>query len=159
MRKELLQRPKTLGGLALPNLRFYYWASILRVIQLWISLEGAPVPPTWLNMEMFSVKPASLTALIHAPLSFSPSPFWNNILVKSTFKIWKQFRRYFGLQTFSFLAPLSANPVFHPSLIDGAFSLWSDYGIKAFRDLYIAGTFASFQQLSDKFHLPRQHFF
>ncbi|KAA0701525.1 LINE-1 reverse transcriptase -like protein [Triplophysa tibetana] len=159
LRKELLQRPRTLGGLALPNLRFYYWASILRVIQLWISLEGLPVSPAWLKMEMFSVKPASLTALTHAPLNFSPSPFCNNILVKSTFKIWKQIRRYFGLQTFSFLAPLPANPVFHPSLIDGAFSLWSDCGIKAFRDLYISGTFASFQQLSDKFHLPRQHFF
>ena len=159
LRKELLQRPKTLGGLALPNLRFYYWASILRVIQLWISLEGTPVPAAWLRMEMFSANPASLTALIHAPLSFSPSPFCNNILVKSTFKIWKQFRRYFGLQSFSFLAPLSANPVFLPSLIDGAFSLWSDCGIKAFRDMYISGMFASFQQLSKKYHLPKQHFF
>ena len=56
LQKELLQRPKTLGGLALPNLRFYYWASILRVIQLWISLEGAPVPPTWLSMDMFSAE-------------------------------------------------------------------------------------------------------
>ena len=102
---------------------------------------------------------ASLTALIHTPPSFSLSLFCNNILVQSIFKIWKQFQCYFGLQTFSFLAPLSANPVFHPSLIDGFFSLWSDYGMKAFSHLYIAGTFASFQQLSKKFYLPRQHFF
>ena len=105
LRKELLQRPKTLWGLALPNLRFYYWASILRVIQLWISLEGTPVPPAWLRMEMFSAKPASLTALIHP------------------------------------------------------FSVWSDCGIRAFRDMFISGIFASFQQLSEKYHLPKQHFF
>lgn len=48
--------------------------------------------------------------------------------------------------------------VYRPSLIDVAFSLWSDYGIKTFRDLYISGTFASFQQLSEKFHLPWQCF-
>lgn len=110
-------------------------------------------------MEAFSTKPASLTALIHSPLKFSSSPYSKNAIVKSTLRIWKQFRRHFGLQTFSFLAPISANLVFHPSLIDRAFSLRSDSGIETFGDLYLDNTFAYFQQLSEKFSLPRHHFF
>ncbi len=31
--KQLLQRPRLNGGLALPHFRSYYWAAILRIIQ------------------------------------------------------------------------------------------------------------------------------
>ncbi|KAF3856781.1 hypothetical protein F7725_017504 [Dissostichus mawsoni] len=66
---------------------------------------------------------------------------------------------FFDLQTYSTLAPLTANHVFPPSLVDGKFTIWSNQGIKTFKDLYIHNTFASFQQLSDTFALPSQHFF
>ena len=68
LRNELLQRPRTLGGLALPDFRFYYWASILRVIQLLISLEGAAVPPTWiLDIFKFVVSSAILGQIFQVP--------------------------------------------------------------------------------------------
>lgn len=41
--------------------------------------------------------------------------------------------------------------------MDRAFIIWSDLGIKSFKDLYIDNIFASFQQLSEKFALPKQH--
>ena len=119
LHRELLQRPRSLGGLALPNFRFYYWAANLRIIQFSIQYEKLPGSSTWLKMEALSSKPVSLTALLHCPFSLSLSPYTKNILVKSTLRIWKQFRRHFGLQTPSFLAPISANPMFHPSLICG----------------------------------------
>ncbi len=119
LHRELLQRPRSLGTLALPNFRFCYWAANLRVIQFWMRYKKLPTSPTWLNMEALSSKPATLTALVHSALSLSLSPYSKNVLVKSTLRIWKQYRCHFGLQTLlSFLAPISANPVFHPSLTD-----------------------------------------
>lgn len=66
-----------------------------------------------------------------------------------TFRIWVQFRPYFGLQSFSASAPLVAN----------AFVKRSNLGIRKFKDFYIAITFASFQQLSDKFSIPKVDYF
>lgn len=40
---------------------------------------------------------------------------------------------------------------FSPSLLDSAFLFWSSCGINTFHDLYIDGTFASFQHIRDKF--------
>ena len=81
------------------------------------------------------------------------------MIVASSIKIWTQFRRYFGLQTLSIGAPLAANPIFPPSLLDSTFSIWARLGIKTLRDLYVDSIFASFQQLIDKFLLPKGHFF
>ena len=36
---------------------------------------------------------------------------------------------------------------------------WKGFGIYTFKDLYVDNTFASFQQLSDIYELPKQHFF
>lgn len=109
-------------------------------------------------MEANSVKP-SLNALVHSPILSSTSPFAKNLIVKITLKIWAQFKRFFGLQSFSIYAPIASNHVFSPSLLDSGFLSWSSCGINTFHDLYIEGTFASFQQLKEKFSLLKQHFF
>lgn len=70
-----------------------------------------------------------------------------------------QFKRCFGLQTFSIYAPQAADHAFPPSLIDSVFLRWTNFVIHNFKDLYISNVFAFFQQLSDKFPLPKQHFF
>lgn len=159
LRRDFLQRPKPLGGMALPNFRFYYWATNLRILQYWFRSDAFHPPPAWLAMESFSSKPVSLTALVHSPINCSFSPYVKNIIVKTTLRIWNQFKRHFGLQTFSTSAPLVANHAFAPSISDGAFSIWSNLGIKQFKDLYVDNIFASFQQLSELFSLPRHHFF
>lgn len=157
--RRILQSPKSLGGLALPNFKFYYWAANVRILQHWARLENSPSPPAWLVLEASSSSPASLTALAHAPLNFSFSPYSKNAIIKSTLKVWSQFRRHFGLQSFSLLAPIAANPVFPPSVMDRAFSSWSTLGIRTFKELYIGNIFASFEQLSEKYSLSRPHFF
>lgn len=159
LRRPLLQRPKSQGGLALPNFRFYYWACNLRAVQFWLHFEGSASPPAWIVMESQSAKPASLSALVHAPVNHPISPYSKSIIVKSTVRVWRQFRRYFGLQAPSRLAPLAPNLLFHPSIIDGAFSSWQARGIKAIKDLYNDDIFSSFQQLSDKLALPKNNFF
>lgn len=159
MRKQYLQRPKQLGGMTLPNFRFYYWAANIWIFKYWLQYEAFEPPPTWLVIESNSAKPVSLKALLHSPIHSSTSPYTKNVIVKTSLRIWVQFRRYFGLQSFSTYAPLAANHAFPLSLTDGLFLRWEKLGINTFKDLYIDNVFASFQQLSERFSLPRQHFF
>ena len=94
--------------------------------------------------------PVSLKALVYSPIHSSTFPYTKNV-IKTSLKIWVQFKRYFGLQTFSVYAPLAANYAFPPSLMDSVFLRWTHFGIHNFKDLYINNVFATFQQLSDKF--------
>ena len=114
LRKDSLQRPKLLGGMALPNFRFYYWASNLRILQYWLRSNTLHPRPAWLAMESFSSKPVSLTSLVHSPINSPVSLYAKNIVVKTSLRIWNQFKRHFGLQAFSTSAPLAANHVSPP---------------------------------------------
>lgn len=159
IRKQLLQMPKELGGMALPNFRYYYWAANIRILQYWLQYEIWNTPPAWLEIEALSSQRVSLSALAHSPVKCPPSTHTKNIIVKTSWRIWSQFRRHFGLQTYSTLAPLASNHTFPPSLQDGAFNNWANLEIRSIKDLFINDTFASFQQLSDKFALPKHNFF
>lgn len=159
LRKQYLQSPKKLGGMALSNFKFYYWAAHLKIIQFWLHSGSQLLSSVWLGMEQSSCKPVSLSALAHSPVKSPITSYTKNVIIKTTVKIWNQFRRCFGLQTYSILAPITASPSFPPSLIDRAFEVWSNKGIKTFKDLYIDNTFASFEQLSKKLSLSNQHFF
>uniref|UniRef100_A0A673FPW0 Reverse transcriptase domain-containing protein n=1 Tax=Sinocyclocheilus rhinocerous TaxID=307959 RepID=A0A673FPW0_9TELE len=157
--KALLQRPKSLGGMALPNFQYYYWAANFRVFQYWLNQLQLQCSPMWLTMEVTSCLPTTLTALLHSPINCSYSLFTKNVVVKTSLRIWRQFRRFYGLQAFSMSVPIASNFVFPPSMMDRTFSQWATYGISTFKDLYIDDVFASFQQLSDKFSMPQNNFF
>lgn len=159
IRKAFLQRPKILGGMALPNFQFYYWATNLRVMQYWLNQDFSHDSFVWLTMEATSCMPTSLAALVHAPIKCSSSPYTKNIIVKTTLRIWRQFRLHFGLQTSSISAPIAANFAFLPSLMDRTFSQWSALGIITFKDFYIDNVFASFQQLRENCAMPKHNFF
>uniref|UniRef100_A0A3B5RAA6 Reverse transcriptase domain-containing protein n=1 Tax=Xiphophorus maculatus TaxID=8083 RepID=A0A3B5RAA6_XIPMA len=158
IRTQFLQRPKRLGGMALPNFRYYYWASNIRLFRYWLQSDS-PSSPAWLVMEANSVKPVSLAALLHSPLQSSTKPYTSNKLVDASLRLWMQFRRHFGLQSLSVYSPIASNHTFQPSLTDGIFLSWRRTGILTFHDMYIDNTFASFQQISGKFGIPRHHFF
>ncbi len=36
MCKQYLKKPKLLGGMALPNFRFYHWAANIRIFKYWL---------------------------------------------------------------------------------------------------------------------------
>lgn len=159
LRRQFLQRPKGLGGIALPNLRFYYWAANLKMIHFWLHYNSEFVSPIWLRMERASCGAVSLPALAHSPIKCPATTYTKNVVVRTSLKVWNQFRRCFCLQTYSILAPITANHIFPPSLMDHAFDAWSNQGIRSFKDLYIDNIFISFEKLSEKFSLPKRHFF
>ena len=130
LRKQHLQRLKQLGGLALPNLRFYYWAANIRILHYWLQFDISKSPPIWLIMEANYVKPISLKALMHSPIQSSIAPYSKNVMDKTSLRIWTQFKHYFGLQSFFTYAPLATNHAFPPSLVDCAFDMCAELGIK-----------------------------
>lgn len=52
--KQFLQRPNALGGMALPNLWYYYWTANLGIIQFWLQFNTARPPRIWLKIEAAS---------------------------------------------------------------------------------------------------------
>lgn len=159
MSRSLLERPKPFGGMSLPNFQCYYWASNIRPILHWLYEDPGADALSWLMIESNSCLPSSLAALVYAPLSFPCSKFTGNLLVRSTLRIWKQIRSYFGWQSMSPKSPICNNHVFSPSITDKSFSCWYSKGIREISDLYQEGSFCSFQQISKQFNISGKNFF
>lgn len=139
--QSFLGKKKCLGGLALPNFQYYYWATNLRAMHYWLQTTNPEHTAAWLKMEAAPCKPSSLPALLYSPGNSLQET--NNILVRTTLP--------------SFLhAPVEQNHSFPPSLMGKVFSA---AGITSFTDFYIEGTFASFQQLAIKFPLKHSNSF
>uniref|UniRef100_A0A669D0H5 Reverse transcriptase domain-containing protein n=1 Tax=Oreochromis niloticus TaxID=8128 RepID=A0A669D0H5_ORENI len=157
--KAQLQKPKSRGGLALSNFRYYYWAANMRYIISWLYFHNKGNCPSWVLMELNSATGSSVLALIGSSLPLPPNKTIDNPVVWHTVRVWAQMRKHFGLTGFSLLSPIFSNPFFQPSLSDPIFRDWHDRGITCFNDLFFDNTFASFAQLSEKFNLPRTHLF
>ena len=154
-RRTTLQRRNKDGGLSLPNLLFYYWAANIQKLRLWHSSSDAD----WCLMEALSCHATSLSALLCAPLASCPSKYTSNPIVISSLKIWKQFRQHFKLSSPSPHSPILNNHLFTPSKFDTTFALWKRKGIVVFSNLYVDGTFATFEDIRNKFDLPHSSLF
>lgn len=88
IRKSVLQKPRHLGGLALPNFQFYYWAENIQSMLHWINSNNFDSAPTWFNIESASCKSSTLVALLCFPITLSPLKYSDNIIVKNSLKIW-----------------------------------------------------------------------
>jgi len=160
IRKCILQRPRLQGGMALPNFLYYYWAANIRALMYWKSDINNDTPK-WLILENASCGLTSLPALLccELPLVKPISHYTINPTVAQSVKIWNQFRKSFALRGLSLSAPIAKNHMFIPSILDGAFGIWCRNGISSLQDLYVDNNFASFEQLVNKFDIPRSHFF
>ena len=86
--KAHLCKTKTCGGLALPNLIYYYWASNIRFIGY--MLDGTAVLDCGLEMEQGDCLPFTIGAVILSPVPPSKSDYGNNPVIHNTIHIWKQ---------------------------------------------------------------------
>jgi len=141
-------KPRSLGGLGLPNFQHYYWAANCRALSYWKKFHRDI--PSWLAIEQ-SVTNHSLSSL-HITVAST------NFILCSSFKIWCQVRKVFKLPSTALSCPIACNHVFKPSLTDSTFSVWSSKGMVTVRDLYVDCKFALFSQLKEKFDLPPSHF-
>lgn len=159
IRKEFLQRPRLVGGMALPHFQFYYWAANLRALAYWLQTYTNGEAPDWVQMEADTCSPTSLPALLYSALPIALRHTSVGPLARQSLRMWAQVRRHFRWHAGSVCSPIAANHRFPPSLQDDFFLVWREKGIVSFKDLYITGTFASFDQLRAKFNLPGTHFF
>ena len=74
-------------------------------------------------------------------------------LVCQSLNIWAQVWKNFGWHAGLFCARIVANRQFTPLLEDDSFLVWHEKGTVSFKDLYIADSFAPFDQLRAKFDL------
>lgn len=157
IRKGMLQRLRQHGGLSLPNFQFYYWAANIKAMLYW---KESSANDKWLQLENSSCCHTSLYSLLctRLPLLDPISKYSSNPIVKHSFRIWIQFRRFFSLKDLSLCAPIVRNHLFAPSTTDKAFYEWVKRGITTIEDLFIDNTFISFDQLMLKFNIPRLHF-
>jgi hypothetical protein len=131
VRVDLLHRLKLQGGLALPNIFYFYWAANVQKIMF-----GLHTPDTdWCHYEATSCTSTSLMALVTSSLPVFISEITNNPIVLNTLKIWFQMRRYFGFKHILSLSPICNNHLFLPAKLDATFSLWRRQGISKFKDM------------------------
>lgn len=107
--KNILQRPRAMGGMALPNFMYYYWAANITALLYWLRNDCTDVNGTeWMVLERASIGSTSPAALLCSKLPFKQpiSAFTTNPVVIHSIKTWNQFRRTFNLTDLSLVAPL-----------------------------------------------------
>lgn len=73
IRKTFLQRPKSKGGMGLPNFQTYYWASNIKMMACWLQKQ----PRLWVSIE-------SACCLLFSPLSTICPGLFDNPVVSHT---------------------------------------------------------------------------
>lgn len=109
IRKAILQSPKSDGGLALLNLRRYYWAANVQKILHWLD-DTCDSPPAWAHLEK---ETSHLRSAICSQLPLPLSSLRANPIVSASLKRWSQLRKNLGLQSPSILSPLFKNHHYH----------------------------------------------
>lgn len=157
MKISKLQRSKDQGGIAVPNVRLYYWAAQMRYIYEWVNPD---VSNTWIDMES---RNCGLVTLKHSPfINYKGVKLevQNNFIVQNTINTWYKILLFFRINNhFSLLAPIFKNPDFIPSCQDSVFKVWHEKGLDQLAKLFEGDTMVSFENLKKKYALQQSHFF
>lgn len=159
IRKSLLQCSKSEGGLALPNFMFYYWSANIVKLSTWIRVFKEGHGPLWSTLELNSDSTTSPVAIMCSALPIGRNVKFKNPVVQNTLNIWFQCRRHFDFKQLLICSPIISNPLFQPALNDSGFKLWFNKGIVQISDLFVEGSFLSFERLIKDFDIPKTHFF
>lgn len=154
---KTLQRPKLLGGLALPNFQFYHWAFQIRALHIWMD-PSSKVP--WRSIEEAMVKPHRLEDLLFTGLGRSNTNLKFGCIIAHSLKVWKEAEKCMGVP----LHTGALTPLWHNSrfLIGGKpfhNSHWFTQGIHVVNDMFDGDGLRSFQNLKVTFNLPGSSYF
>ena len=158
VRLSLLYLPYDRGGLAVPNIQWYYWAAQLRSTMFYFASD---LTPAWLDIEKCSVEPKlPLNLYLYSAEAKKLKKDTKNPFVLNTIKVW------FEAQTFiretlsvSRFSPIWGNQKFTAGREDSGFQLWARKGLQSFKDLYRDNILMSFDDLVNFYDIPRKHFF
>lgn len=154
---KILHLAKDKGGLALPNIKFYYWAAQLAAIVTWIRGDEEA---KWTQIEQGGVKGAQLSALPFMDLKHVKKIKIENEWIKHTIKVWAEVKKMLNdVGTISRAMPIVGNVDFPPSMCDHGFRRWAVKGLFVFNQLFEETHLKSFTQLQEQFDLPSSDFY
>ncbi len=159
IKKASLERPKSEGGLGLPNLLHYYWSANISKLTYWFTSFTKGEGPLWSLMELQSSLPVSPLSLLTCMLPVTLRNHSLNPVVENSIKIWTQFRKHFNFTQMIGLTPLTFNHLFPPSQMDQAFKAWHSCGLVYLVDLFDKNSFRSFSSLCQDNNVPKKHYF
>lgn len=153
--KSTLYLPTNLGGLALPDLRVYYWASMLVTVYWWFEGKRSNAAVCLEAACLGSLQ--ALQNLAYRGLGAHgdlPAP------TVATVRVWGVARRrFFQRERWSPVQPLWGNPNLpHFRTIPDP-QIWARHGIKTLRDIMPTGVLLSFAQLRRSYELPGWMYF
>ena len=150
-----LTKLSILGGLGLPNFLSYYWAANAHKLLLWFTSPQS----SWCQLESDSCISSSPQALACGTLLLPYSQYTSNPILVASLKVWAQIRGHFKWSFLPQSTPICRNHLFVPARIDPRFMFLARKGLHSLKDLYVEGSFASFNQLRAIFGLASSDFF
>lgn len=157
LRLSLLYLPYERGGLNCPNFLLYYWAVQVRSMMFYYTKHS----PCWTDMETQGLN-LTLPSYLYSNTTAKLLKQTENPFLKNMIRIWRDVKKLLnepnGLSQFS---PIWGNHLFIPGRADATFKIWKNKGLQMIQNLYPPDSdiLRTFQDLQNKFHLNRRHFF
>ena len=114
---------------------------------------------SWCQLEIASCINYSPQALACSTLPTTLSQYTGKPIVAATLKIWAQIRQHFKWSTLPRSTHICNNHLYLPAIIDPRFVTLAKRGLQYLENLYVDGSFASFNQLHATFGLNQSDFF
>ncbi|CAJ1058984.1 unnamed protein product [Xyrichtys novacula] len=151
IRLKTLQLDKENGGLALPDLRGYYYAAQLRYVVYWCSPN---YQARWKDIEMSQGQAPPQSRLSGKEYRDLKG---ENLVVRGTLEIWYEVVKKYKLTgDCKLLIWPSCTSRFRPGMLDKTFEKWRDKGITATCTLIDKQHFKSFTSLKNEFGLENE---
>ncbi|KAL2081000.1 hypothetical protein ACEWY4_022853 [Coilia grayii] len=152
-----LQRSKLEGGLAVPNLHFYYHAFQIRSLQIW-RRPDSQVP--WRAIEADKVKPHRLEDLLYTGIGLKNMHLKYGSIISNSLNAWRKTEKELDITClFHKTSPLWNNYRFQSGGAPFVFSPWSQKGVDVFGDLFDQKALRTFLDIKSVFSLPGTSYF
>lgn len=158
VRFSTLQLPRDRGGMALPNLKKYYYAAQLRPLVCWCSAESNA---RWKDIEVpgFTFPIQSCIGEREFPKNIK-SEIDLDPIVTFTLNIWYSVVKQLKLEKeLGLLKWVAYDGKFGPGRMDKRFKQWTDLGITAICLMIQKGEMKSFEELKNTYELANQDLF
>lgn len=157
IRFSTIQLPKAKGGLALPNLREYYYAAQLRPLACWC-LPGYQAK--WKEMEAKNFPEIPIQTVLGGTELTEHHRQSMGLTTSFTLRVWEKLVKIYKLQNErKLLKWIAFDSNFCPNKYDITFKQWIDKGITTWCTITKEGVLLSFRDMKCRFGLENQDFF
>ena len=156
VKMKTLKLAKERGGLALPNLKHYYYAAQLQPIRVWLNDNSQA---KWRSIEKHMCH-VSLKTIPFCTVIPRKTQVTENIFSRNTLEIWLRIKKQCQIKDdLIVLREIKEDPELTPSKQDTLFSIWGQRGLTIFGQCLDDNGVMSFETLRKYFDLPHSHHF